>query len=454
MYMIFGAILILAFVAFAALAWRNLKLALVLLCGLTPTYLVRFTVGPVPSTMLEGFLVIAIGVFIIQHHSVIFSTARGLQKYFTAFRMTNRGIGALSLFQKLYTAPYIPPLARGGNTLIIPLLFIALASVAAVIIAPDQLSALGIWKAYYIEPFLFGLMIWTLFERENYRNAFLVLAASGLVVALFAIIQVLFHVGIPDAWATENRATSFFPYPNAVGLLLAPMVSWMVVNGRWNMEDGKSPELRLPRTIFHFPFSIFLFIIAIGLAKTEAALVAIPAALYLVVMITPMISRRKKILATSGVVIATTLIFAFFPNIALKLTLQDSSGLVRRAQWSETLHLLADHPYLGVGLNGYPTALVPYHDATTYEIFQYPHNVLLNVWSELGIFGFIGFIGLIGYCIGFAWQHREDSWTLACFAALLTMLIHGLVDVPFMKNDLAIVSVLFFVGMIRKKKKA
>ena len=113
--------------------------------------------------------------------------------------------------------------------------------------------------------------------------------------------------------------------------------------------------------------------------------------------------------------------------------------------------MLADHPYLGAGLNGYPVALAPYHDATFYEIFQYPHNVILNVWCELGLLGLIGFFGCVLFITHFAWQNKKDPWVLACAAALLTMLIHGMVDVPFMKNDLVILTVLFFVAMVGKK---
>ncbi len=424
--MIFSIILTLTFAAFALLAWRDLKFALILLCGLTPTYLVRFSVGQVPSTMLEGFLVTAIIVFGIKHGKAL-----------------------------VVATPSYPPLVRGRvSVLTVSIALIALASVAAIIIAPDTLSALGIWKAYHVEPLLFGLMIWKLFDRDDCKKAFVALGASGLVVALFAIVQVLFHVGIPDAWATENRATSFFPYPNAVGLFLAPIVSGVIVIVRGSRQSAvvthRSPEFLLP-TSYSLGLYIVLLLLAIGLAKTEAALVAIPAALYVITMMSPMISRRKKLLATSSIIFAVTLIFMFLPSVAAKLALQDTSGLVRRTQWSETFHLLADHPYLGVGLNGYPTALVPYHDATTYEIFQYPHNVFLNVWSELGLLGLIGFLGIVFFICRFAWQHREDPWVLACFAALLTMLIHGLVDVPFMKNDLAIVSVLVFVGMVSKK---
>ena len=48
------------------LSWSNLKLALSLLFGLLPVYLLRFKVGFVPSTVLEEFIVITTMVWLIK----------------------------------------------------------------------------------------------------------------------------------------------------------------------------------------------------------------------------------------------------------------------------------------------------------------------------------------------------------------------------------------------------
>lgn len=114
--------------------------------------------------------------------------------------------------------------------------------------------------------------------------------------------------------------------------------------------------------------------------------------------------------------------------------------------------MLADNPLLGAGLNGYPTALAPYHDATFYEIFQYPHNIFLNVWSELGLLGLTGLIIGAVLIARTTWRRKNDVLVLAFSAALLVMLIHGLVDVPFFKNDLAILTGFLLVGMVVKKE--
>ena len=59
--------------AFATLAWRNLPTALAVFFGLLPTYLVRFQIGPFPSTLLEVMVVIIIFTWIIKQKKLLLS---------------------------------------------------------------------------------------------------------------------------------------------------------------------------------------------------------------------------------------------------------------------------------------------------------------------------------------------------------------------------------------------
>ncbi|MDP3794237.1 MAG: O-antigen ligase family protein, partial [Candidatus Uhrbacteria bacterium] len=114
------------------------------------------------------------------------------------------------------------------------------------------------------------------------------------------------------------------------------------------------------------------------------------------------------------------------------------SGQVRLFQWRETRQMLYDHWFFGSGLGGYPTVFKPYHKATAIEIFQYPHNILLNFWSETGLLGVIVF----GWIV-ITWMRRAQSMSyelrVTSYAVMFAILIHGLVDVPYFKNDLAII---------------
>lgn len=431
--MIFALLLAIIFAGFTILAWRDLKLASIVLLGLLPTYLVRFSIGPIPFTMLEGFLLIVVGVFAIRFWRIP-SPIHG-------------GDGS----------PTEASAKVGGGLSRVPLAVptVLAISMLAVIVAPDHVSALGIWKAYFLEPVLFGMIVMKVFDKADYEKALRALSVSGAVVGLLAIMQVVTRIGIPDAWAIEGRATSIFPYPNAVGLLLAPIVTAMIVRLFHRWERDRAQTIRSFVSKFGFDVAcIALMLGGILAAKTEAAMVAIPATSFVIAMMTPAlkqsVKRRVAIVSVIGAIALSVLV----PSVATKLTLYDTSGLVRRSQWSETLTMLANHSILGAGLNGYPAALAPYHLATEYEIFQYPHNIFLNAWSELGLIGLIGLMGLMIWATHFAWVNRKDHLVLVSFGAFLTMGIHGLVDVPFFKNDLAVMTVFFIVMMIARNKRA
>ena len=98
------------------------------------------------------------------------------------------------------------------------------------------------------------------------------------------------------------------------------------------------------------------------------------------------------------------------------------------------------------------------------EIYLYPHNIFLNFWSEIGLLGAIIFIwlmlkaALIAYQ-SFKYLNQENSsekyLALGLMSSLICIFVHGLVDVPYFKNDLAVMFWVFiaFIGLIDLSKK-
>jgi len=406
-YLIVSAIL----VAFAILAYKNLKLALAILAGILPLYLIRFELGSLPTTLLELLIIIIVVIWLTKYKSWKTKLAQ-YRKWFW------------------------------------PTVLLLLAATIGIFVAPDTLDALGIWKAYFVEPMLlFLVLLTTLEKKEDLQMLFQALAITAIVLSLIAIVQYVTGFGIPAPWDIEGRVTSIFDYPNALGLFLAPIVGLSVV-----MLQEQRRALWL--------VTILLGIVAIVLAKTEAALVAVPAGLLLTLLLSSA-PKKTKILVLSIAVILGAVLFAVSGTVRSKILLEDYSGQVRRSQWSETIELLQDKPIFGAGLNGYPTALEPYHDPTFYEIFQYPHNIILNIWSELGVLGFIAVVWLAWLvlktmkdCFASKTGSQHSKLLLAAFAALMIMAIHGLVDVPFFKNDLAVMTMMMLAVVAQKEDPA
>lgn len=394
--MVYTILITVLLTVFVLLAWRNLRVALIALTGILPIYLLRFDVGPIPTTTLEITILIALAVWIVQRHEYPLVITR--------------------------LRPWI-----------LPGLLLLAAACFGVVVAPDTFDALGIWKAYFIEPLIVFALLLSVLKKKDWEWIVRALTISALVVSIIAIAQYITGFGIPTPWDVERRVTSIFTYPNAIGLYLVPIVTLLIIR---TVQKRHWLEIA----------TIILGLIAIILAKTEAAYVAIPATLFIILMVSDVKSTIKWRIA-GEVAIVLILLLAFVPAVREKLLLQDTSGQVRLSQWSETAQLLFDHPAFGAGLRAYPQALEPYHDNTLYEIYQYPHTLIFNIWSELGLLGLIAFFWLAWEVAIHTWAYRQQPEVLAIFAALLAMTIHGLVDVPYFKNDLAVLTWVLIVGL-------
>lgn len=127
-----------------------------------------------------------------------------------------------------------------------------------------------------------------------------------------------------------------------------------------------------------------------------------------------------------------------------------TSNNLRYEIWRTTVtEIIPAHPLAGVGLGNYQdyfTALTA--EQTNFAAFiapwaRTPHNVLLNIWVNLGLVGLVGFIWLLVIFFAEVWPKRTQSpLHFALIIAMLTLLVHGLVDATYWKNDL---SVLFWM---------
>ncbi|PIR03336.1 MAG: hypothetical protein COV60_00900, partial [Candidatus Magasanikbacteria bacterium CG11_big_fil_rev_8_21_14_0_20_43_7] len=138
-----------------------------------------------------------------------------------------------------------------------------------------------------------------------------------------------------------------------------------------------------------------------------------------------------------GVIAFTSLLsLPQLAGIKHEVFLGDRSGQIRVAIWKETVALLKDRPLLGAGLSSYDERIVPYHTTVNgegIEIFHHPHNIFLTMWVNLGLLGLVGFIILIGGLYMNTWRTSP-----VLIAVLTTLLVTGLVDSPYIKNDLAV----------------
>lgn len=401
--------LLLLLAGYGWICHKNFKLGLGIFIFLLPSYFIRFQFGPLPTTLLELSLAVL--------------------ALFWLFR--EKGWQNIDKNIKIWLGPII--------------LFFSAAIVGA-LVSPDKISGLGILKAYFIEPiFFFFIIVTTLKTRQDWLFALRWLCLSGLVVAGYAIIQKLTGLGIPKPWDTEGRATSFFGFPNAVGLYLGPVI----IASFGLLYENIKKQAWLMSAFFGLSFA--LSFLAIIFSQTEAAWIAVGCGLLIFCFF-----KKDLWMPAAVIIVIAVLILGLTPglrqNAAEKITLQDWSGQVRQTIWQESFNMLKTRPILGAGLAGYPLAIIPFHRAGYIEIFQYPHNFVLNFWSEIGILGLIAWLWLIATALKISLKNYQENLSLIIIACLAATLIHGLVDVPYFKNDLSMAFWLFMAMAFYIKK--
>jgi len=450
--------------AFIALAWKRLDWAVLTLLFLLPSYLIRFQIAGLPMTLLEAMILIVFLIFLIKNcKSLAVRTKTNLK---------------LKKIQTRY--PW--------DLEIIILLIVSLVAVA---IAGWSNTALGIWKAYFFEPILLFLVIVNIFQdKKAFGKIVWALAWSALAVSVFGIFQYFTGMYIVNpfwAAAATRRITSVFEYPNSVGLYLAPII---MLSFGWLLDQLKNRKVEFFRAI-GLSFIIILALFAIYFAQSEGALVG----LLISFVIIGFLSKKKIAWATLGIIIVLIIIITSITplrNYAVqKITMNDLSGQIRKLQWKETLTMMKaekEKIIFGTGLASYQQAILPFHQegffynfdndldfrkktiesaeyrATHWqpvEIYLYPHNIFLNFWTEIGILGLLLFAWLlIKYFVRVGKLICKDGenkyFILGLGGAVLTMIIHGWVDVPYFKNDLSVLFWVLFVilGMLYAKKKA
>ncbi len=407
-------IIILA-ITFAIISWkRPLWGAYIITAGL-PSFLLRFKTFGIPMTFLESMVLILFLICLIRKQID---------------------------FRKFFKSPFFWPMT----------VILVVASIS-VLVSPDRVGGLGIWKAYFVEPMLFWLILTSqIRSRKALEGLFWALGASILYLAIIGLFQQFTAWNMPQAFLKPSggvdRIVSILNYPNALGLYFGPIIilylGWLFVPSLYEREGARRAEG------FNVVLKLIILILAVVtilLAHSYGAIISVAVISWVMGIV-----YKKTRWYVVGLTVLSGLAWLFSGQlrsfVMAKLFAKDYSLFVRSLIWKETWVMLKANWFFGAGLNGYHLKILPYH-LKTFEVFPYPHNILFNFWSELGIMGVVAFAWLF---IKYIWINVKNFFkgqgskilSFTYVAILAQMIIHGLVDVPYFKNDL---SMLFWIVM-------
>ena len=380
----------------AATQYRYSLLAATLAGALAPAYVIRWHVGLLPTTLLEVAILATIAVFAVE------------------------------------TIQQGSPIAWRGPLTAPAVLFIV-AGAISVMVAGDHRAALGLYRAYFLEPAAFALILAAIATTP--RRAGLVLlgfAAGGGVVAVSNAVVVLDAVRHHVLDLMTTPPVAIYQTANAVALYLIPLIAMagaILLHGRGRAErwlSGLFLALAIPACLLSFSRGGYLALAALGIGLALS-------------------HRWAKFLVPGAVLalLAVSQVPLIRQRIAYELHPLPGNTLDFRIRiWGQTLRMLSHHLLFGIGLGNYEQAMGPYWQDLTRVI--YPHNIVLNFWATTGLLGLAAFGWLVirAFIMGWGgWRRHPSPWRpydLGVMLALIAMVVHGIVDVPFFKNDLSL----------------
>ena len=364
--------------------------------ALAPAYVIRWHVGPLPTTLLELSTLVTLAVFAIE---------------------TIRRRSTID-----WRSPWTLPAA-----------LLLVAAAISVVVSGDHRGALGLFRAYFLEPAAYFVVLAA--AVSSARRAGQVLfgfAVGGLVAAILnaaVVLQAIRHHVLDLA---TTPPVLIYQTANDVALYLVPLLA---VAGALLLYSRRRGErvgsalfilIALPAVVLSFSRGGYLALAAVGLglaASHRRARLVIPAVVVALLALSQLPLIRHRIAYELHPVPGNTLDFRF-------------------RIWGQTLKLLSHHSVLGIGLSNYKQAMGPYWQDLPQVI--YPHNIVLNFWAVTGLLGLLAFAWLTGVALVLGWKgwrrHPPDwrPYELGVVLFLIGMVAHGLVDVPFFKNDLSL----------------
>lgn len=300
---------------------------------------------------------------------------------------------------------------------------------------PTMTKALGIFKGWIVAPMLYFVMARTVFREKPSMIplALRALLISGIFLSLVALQQVF----TGEFLTPDMRASGPFDSANYLALYLGPLV---VFSGMSFLQTEKKED----RIFLALAFA--LCAAALFFTQSYAAWIAVIAGFSLALLL--WVRRREAkwfwITFAAVFVLGAGMVLSQLGSDKFTQFLEfseRSSSSVRIQIYEISAHLLGQHPLLGIGLGQfeqqYQAVAVESLGQAPFEWnMLHPHNIFLAVWLNMGLLGLIAFIWLCGK--SFLWLTEEDKKERHLAALMLVvMLVHGLFDTPYFKNDLA-----------------
>ena len=286
-----------------------------------------------------------------------------------------------------------------------------------------------------------GVVIWILFANlpEWIETGNQVEFAWMQVTLTLLPLAVLIYFGLTNDWTSRIGKIAW------LDPLLTWLASWQLRLPGARLDSnslGGALAMLMPLQIAALAHSrgtkqiapsvllIGVSVIGLFLSESRGAWMALGIAAGLVTtwMLVGRITRRYRRAIWFALIALTVLAFALvFATTSLGTTVVNARS-DRWAVWRNSLDLVGDYPFTGLGLGGFAMAYSSYVLLVHVPHTIHAHNLFLDIWLEQGLLGFAAFAGLIAASIV---NSSDSRWRIAALTSVSVIVLHGFLDDAF-----------------------
>ncbi len=317
----------------------------------------------------------------------------------------------------------------------------------------NSLVSWGIVKSWFLVPLILFFLAWQVIEKEKINRIFMAYFFSAFFVALISCGYYL-----ANFLTYDNRLAGIFNSPNYLAMYLAPAIVIFIF---------QKNKVKSGYFLFFVPIVMVLF-----LTYSYSAWFSILTSLIILVLI------KNKNISKKIAIIGIIILALFLSQLNNKkmidlLTANSRSSLASRMMiWKASVKIIEDNFIFGIGPGNFQKTYLEYQKFyPPYLEWAVPHpnNLYLTWWLYGGIMGMVGFLGLAFFFLRdvsrevhpMEYPAMRDNFTkqnlfhrvkkepndvlFVALGIMLIILIHGIFDTTYFKNDLAIIFWLNFL---------
>jgi O-antigen ligase len=377
-----------------------------------------------------------------------------------------------------------------GSPFVLPgIVFLLAAGIATLASAERHLAARALLEVVFEPMLLFVLIL--LFAPADRARLNRALAYVGMAVALMAVVPSLIAFGqllthqhlVSIRGASYKRVPGPYSSPDNFGLLLdrslpmaiafvlAPLGALTAMFARLSDRHKGAPARAVwPAAITRAFFAGCVLIMGIALLLTFVLGAWLGSAIAVVAMLLIAFRPGWWVAGALAVVIVAAVVLGSGKSHSV------TAGN-RVAIWRSAIHMIRDHPILGIGLDNFQHYYAPTHGdgvgpnakdpsgqcrhglgymeqvANSEPCLSHPHNEILDFWLSTGTLGLLAFAWLQIVFWRIVWRNGTTLASMPVLfgaaGAMAATLLHGLVDNSYFLVDLsALMWVLFALATL------